>query len=75
VLPSVGDKKPPNFAIAGTCTLSEYFSSSYLMVYTGADGAVTYGLEPVTYGEMLNYLQQSNLLEKYQVFCNLFCTS
>jgi len=29
VLPSVGDKKLPDFAFAGSCTLSEYFPSSY----------------------------------------------
>jgi len=31
VLPSVGDK-PPNFDFSGSCTLSEYFPSSFVYV-------------------------------------------
>jgi len=32
VLPSVGDKKKQNFAFVGSCTLSEYFPSSVVVV-------------------------------------------
>jgi len=30
-------------------------------------GDVAHGLEPVTFADVLNYLHQSDLLEKYQV--------
>ena len=34
---------------------------------TEMTGDVAHGLEPVTFAEVLNYLHQSDLLEKYQV--------
>jgi len=42
VLPSVGDKNPPNFAFVGSSTLSEYFSSSF----NNCDPLVTLNLIP-----------------------------
>jgi len=55
VLPSVGDNPlPPNFAFMGSCTLSEYFPSSFNMncnIYSDISHAETL--------ENSRYLQQS----------------
>jgi len=39
VLLSVGNKKPPNFAFAESCNLSEYFPSFHRTILLGAQGS------------------------------------
>jgi len=58
---------PQNFAFAGSCTLSEYFPSSYLLFYFYCSGA----LSDVTICQVF-YMNIHTYIHTYNIACAIF---